>query len=85
MRSKPPTFNIGDRVAYSAAFCRSIGDYTDTPHWRGTVEDVKEPLKCGARTLHRIVVRWDGEYGGPSAILAENLAHVGPNLRFCEC
>ena len=34
---KPQALNIGDRVAFSAKFCRSTGQHTGrTPHIRGT-------------------------------------------------
>ncbi len=36
---------VGDRVAYSAAFCRSIGVYTgDMPHDRGIVEQIDKQM-----------------------------------------
>lgn len=43
---KQVTFAIGDRVAYSARFLRSLGRYTgNMPHLRGTIEQlIKWPI-----------------------------------------
>jgi len=74
------TFNRGDTVAYTAAFCRSIGDYTDTPHWRGTVICSKTFPGMHGRTV--VLVHWGD--GLLMRVVDSNLAHVGPNLRFAD-
>ncbi len=63
---------IGDNVAYSANFLRSIACYTgDMPSARGIVTDIK-PL--GERSL--LTVNWDNE-DIPSKVISANLAKVG--------
>jgi len=70
----------GDRVAYSAAWLRSIGCYSgDLPALRGEVLKV-QPL--GRQQL--ATVQWAGE-DQPAKVLVTNLALVGPNARFCQC
>lgn len=80
MPTPTPTFRPGDRVAYSAAWLRSIGVHTGSlPAARGSVIDV-QPL--GDRQL--VTVAWF-EPCGHTKVIADNLAHVGPNSRFCQC
>ena len=70
----------GDRVAYSAAFLRSIGCQTgELPQVRGVVTAV-QPL--GDRQL--VTIDW-GTDAAPAKVMACNLARVGPNNRFCAC
>ena len=73
-------FNTGDKVAYSAAFCRNIGACTgEVPAMRGVVVAYRI---VGARQL--AVVKWNGDSEvklvGPGC-----LAKVGANRRFCAC
>ena len=70
-------FALGDRVAYSAAWLRSVGEIAgELPQLRGTITALK-PI--GQREL--ATIDWDG----PSKVMTCNLAHVGPNSRFCNC
>ena len=72
------TISVGDRVAYSAAFCRSTGQLTgDVPHATGIVID----LSVGGAVAW---VAWN--YPDlPNKVHVANLAHVGPNARYCAC
>lgn len=68
------TLNPGDRVAYSATFCRAVGAYCgEIPAMRGVVVELRG---CGI-----VVVRWDG-VADEMRIHQANLASVGPNLAF---
>ena len=63
---------IGDKVAYSASFLRSIGCFTgDMPHTRGIITDI-QPI--GERQL--VTVNWDCE-DIPPKVISANLARVG--------
>jgi hypothetical protein len=75
-----PTFNRGDKVAYSVQFLRSIGQAPTGQmcHWRGIVVAVRE---LGQRVL--VSVQWDS--APMMRVIDANLAHVGPNTRFCAC
>ena len=74
---------IGDRVAYSAQWLRNVGLQTgDMPQLRGTVVELKD---LGSRVI--ATVDWDLN-GAPYTVmrvLVVNLAHVGANMRFCQC
>lgn len=61
--------DVGDRVMYSARFCRSIGAYAgETPFRVGTV------VAVGALNgLELVRVRWDDDTGRNSLVLACNL------------
>lgn len=62
------TINIGDRVAYRAAFLRSIGDYSGySASKRGTVTAIVFPLHSGAL----LSVAWDD--GFKSNVNSNNL------------
>ena len=66
------SIQVGDRVAYSAKFLRSIGCYSgDMPHARGTVTAL-QPL--GQTTL--AVVDWNTDEI-PRRVNTANLAKVG--------
>lgn len=70
---------IGDRVAYSVQFLKSIGmSHGDMAHARGVVNSI-EPL---ASTLLAVIV-WDDPWM-PTRVNTANLAKVGPNRRFCN-
>ena len=74
------SYKAGDRVAYSAAFCRSIGCQTgEIPAMRGTVKRIRE---MPPRRL--VYVLWDGDETQTS-VLEANLAIVGANSKFCAC
>ncbi len=63
---------IGDNVAYSATFLRSICCFTgDLPHARGIITDIKP---VGERQL--ITVDWDCE-DIPGKVISGNLAKCG--------
>jgi hypothetical protein len=69
---------VGDRIAYSARFLKSIGAQTgELPQLRGEIRGFK---KMGAKTLVDIV--WDD--GSDSRALVGNIAKVGANLAFCD-
>ena len=64
-------FKIGDKVAMSAAFLRSIGDYShDSASMRGTVVGL---IPFGARTLVRI--KWC-RWRATTSVLDCNLIHA---------
>jgi hypothetical protein len=64
--------NVGDRVAYSAAFLRGTGQFTgDVPHARG---EVKALLPLGETTLAEIA--WDRP-DLPARVNVANLCLVG--------
>jgi hypothetical protein len=62
---------VGDRVCYSAAFCRNTGQQTgDTPFMRGEVIELKP---FGDQAL--ATIRWDG-IEEPGKVLTANLSRV---------
>jgi len=73
------TFKEGDKVAYSIQFLASIGmSHSDMAHARGVVESTKTLVaNC---TLASIA--WNCDM--PKRVNIANLAHVGPNRRFCN-
>lgn len=74
------TLKAGDRVAYSAAFLRSIGAQTgDAGFVRGTYQGEQ---KVGQRMFARVL--WDGD-DEPKLVCRPNIAPVGPNMEFCAC
>lgn len=67
------TFQVGDKVAYSAAWLRSVGLYAgDMPHARGTVVAVKT-LSAGVPQL--VEIEW-GNPDIPRKVIAANLTLV---------
>lgn len=75
---KPPgplDVGVGDQVAYTRYFLKSIGVYCTDPSWsrRGEVLEVRGPLA---------LVRWSD--GCDERVSRANLAYPGPNLRFAE-
>ena len=72
----PLAVKVGDTVAYTRYFLKSIGMPPTDDMWRqrGTVAEVNGNY---ARVL------WDGE-DEPRGVLTNNLAHPGANLRHCE-
>lgn len=72
---------IGQRVAYSVQFLRSIGaSHSDMAHGRGEVVALSA---LGSITL--AAIRWDNGADLPRLVNVENLAIVGANTRFCQC
>jgi hypothetical protein len=77
--AKKFSVEVGDKVAYSVQFLRSIGmSHSDMAHARGTVSSV---MPLGSIQLASI------DWGGadmPGRVNVQNLAKVGPNTRFCN-
>jgi hypothetical protein len=77
-RTAPGRLDVraGDRVALTRYHLLQLGLPATDPAWRraGTVEEIRGDLA---------LVRWDG--GEVATLIASaNLAHPGPNRRFCE-
>lgn len=71
---------IGDRVAYSVQWLRSIGTITgELPAARGTITELQD---LGGLVL--ATIDW-GNPDIPPRVNVNNLAIVGPNTRFCAC
>lgn len=80
MPKKTPNFKVGDKVAYSVQFLKSIGEsHGDMALGRGVVSNVR---KFGRANL--VTIDWQN-VDLPVNVLDANLALVGPNTRFCEC
>lgn len=77
---KTPKFEIGNKVAYSVQFLKSIGmSHSDMAHARGEITGFY-PL--GSSTI-LAEIKWKaGEF--PGRVNTANLAKVGPNARFCN-
>jgi hypothetical protein len=72
---------LGDKVAYSAAFLKSIGAITgELPQLRGEVIELTTIGKGGPE-----VAKLRDADGYEWSSLVANLAIVGPNSRFCQC
>jgi len=70
---------IGDKVAYSVQFLRSIGSsHSNLARARGVIVGL-QPF--GTQTL--VTVDW-GDPEIPDKVLAPNLALVGLNSKFCN-
>jgi hypothetical protein len=76
---KTPVFELGDKIAYSVQFLKSIGmSHGDMAHARGQITGF---MPLGDSTLAEIT--WTkGEF--PGKVNVANLAKVGPNPRFCN-
>ena len=75
--------NVGDKVAYSVQFLKSIGmDHSDMARERGTVTEV---TLLGTLQLARIEGFESREDGSFARVNVQNLAKVGANTRFCAC
>ena len=73
--------NVGDNVAYSVQFLKSIGmSHSDMAKARGTIEEI---IVVGD-SLQLAVIKWYKETDMPPKVNVQNLAKVGPNLRFCQ-
>jgi hypothetical protein len=66
-----PVFTNGDRVAFAAAFCRSIMDFTVRGHMRGTVVGIGIEVRAG---VNLILIDWDD--GQHASVLSTNLVHA---------
>lgn len=76
-----PVFAVGDRVAYSVQFLRSIAEsHGEMAHARGTVTG----LQAFGERGQLVIIHWDAGYDMPGKVNAFNLAKVGPNPRFCN-
>ena len=72
---------VGDNVAYSVQFLRSIGmSHSDMAQGRGVVTEVKQ---YGDK-FSLAVIDWGGAEL-PDKVNVQNLAKIGPNTRFCAC
>ena len=79
--AKKFTVAIGDKVAYSVQFLRSIGmSHSDMSRGRGTVTAI-QPF---GDSNQLVTINWDNPEL-PNKVLAANLAKVGANTRFCAC
>ena len=76
---------IGDKIAYSVHFLRSIGETPTGPlcHARGKITEIK---KYGAN-FNLAAIAWENNFDNlfPEKVNVCNLAKVGPNDRFCAC
>jgi hypothetical protein len=71
---------VGDKVAYSVQFLKSIGmSHSDMAHARGVVTGIQ--FLSTSFILARI--DWHGA-NLPDQVNVHNLALVGPNSRFCN-
>ena len=78
MKSDEP-FKVGDPVAYSVQFLESIGaSQMEVARYRGKVMELKT---VGEREFAS--VEWESDNISLAATC--NLAHVGPNMRYCKC
>lgn len=72
-------FEVDDPVAYSVQFLESIDAcHTEAAHLRGKVRELKT---IGEREFASVA--WDD--ATVMTVALNNLAHVGPNMRFCKC
>ena len=83
MKTKTPKFSIGDKVAYSVQFLKSIGEsHGDMAQGRGAVKSIKS---YGNTASPLVLIEIDWNIGDlPAKVAAPNLAIVGPNRRFCN-
>lgn len=73
-------FKVGDRVAYSVQFLRSIDMLNSSiSHGRGIITE----LRMIAKDLVLAVIEWQNE-DLPNVVNVKNLAKVGPNSGFCK-
>lgn len=77
--SKSFKVEVGDKVAYSVQFLKSIGmSHSEMARARGEVTAVDS---FGTLVLARIT--WNADM--PERVNVHNLAKVGANTRFCQC
>lgn len=74
--------NIGERIAYSVQFLKSIGEsHSEMARARGKIIEIKE-FSGGKMKIAQI--EWEGAAIMPKSVNIANLAKVGPNSRFCN-
>jgi hypothetical protein len=72
--------SLGDKVAYSVQFLKSIGmSHSDMARARGIVTGVKT-----LGSLELAEIDWQG-HDMPERVNVQNLAKVGANTRFAQC
>jgi hypothetical protein len=82
MASKQKPLTIGDRVAFSVQWLKSIGcSHGELPAMRGTLIAIETP-KGFSFAIHRVL--WDGDTELKGS-RRECLAKVGPNREFANC
>ena len=82
MRTKTPKFEVGNKVAYSVQFLKSIGEsHGDMSQGRGEIT----AIKTYGGSLVLASIQWTGNHELPDKVATANLALVGPNMRFCNC
>ena len=74
---------IGDRIAYSVQFLKSIFESQgEMALARGKIVELQ---KIG-ESIVLATIEWDEECKDmPKRVNVKNLAHVGPNSGFCSC
>jgi len=81
--TKQKNLQIGDNVAYSVQFLKSIGaSHSDMARARGTIEEI---IDVGGGSLQLAQIKWYKEVDMPDRVNIKNLAKVGPNTKFCQC
>lgn len=75
-------FKIGDKVAYSVQFLKSIGESPtgEMCHCRGEITGLTEY----SPKFVLATIKWDNP-NIPEKVNCFNLAKVGPNMKFCQC
>lgn len=74
------TVAVGDKVAYSVQFLRSIGmSHGEMARARGEVIEVK----THGSSFTLATIKWNCEM--PERVNVANLTKVGPNMRYANC
>lgn len=77
---KAPDLKVGDKVAYSVQFLKSIGEsHGEMARGRGEIMDIRD---YGVKLAR---INWTTGKELPETVNVGNLALVGPNSRFCAC
>ncbi len=75
------TLQIGDKVAYSVQWLKSVGQpHSDLARARGVITGIQTV----GTSLKLALINWQDE-DIPAKVNVANLAHVGPNTRFANC
>lgn len=76
-RNKTQPLKVGDRVQYSAEFCRNTGQCTGaTPFARGTIIELQNLGECvGNRVCYAMLatITWDNPDDLPDTVNVKNL------------